>query len=159
MSPDQGKPPPLDDQPPSASLLEPASLDHRESDEDTDSEVDDILQSISTDRELVKLMGQLSTSVDPLACFQLIQMIDAGGQPQFHEILRVFLRNLSFYVFVFRLCDDLATHPVVEFYVDGKPVGSPFTSAQSIEQLLQHCVRCIHSHRPPTGPLDFLEIE
>ena len=146
-SPDQGKPPPLDDQPPSASLLEPASLDHRES----DSEVDDILQSISTDQELVKLMGQLSTTVDPLACFRLIQMIDAGGQPQFHEILPVFLRNLSFYVYVFRLCDDLATHPVVEFYIDGKPVGSPFTSAQSIEQLLQHCVRCIHSHRPPTG--------
>ena len=150
-SPHQGKPLPLDDQPSSASLLEPASLDHGESDEDIDSDVDDILQSISTDRELVKLMGQLSTTGDPLACFRLIQMIDAGGQPQFHEILPVFLRNLSFYVFVFRLCDDLATYPVVEFYVDGKPVGSPFTSAQSIEQLLQHCVRCIHSHRPPTG--------
>ena len=149
-SPDQGKPPPLDDQPPSISL-EPASLDHRESDEYIDSEVDDILESISTDRELVKLMGQLSTTVDPLAFFRLLQIIDAGGQPQFHEILPVFLRNLSFYVFVFRLCDDLAKHPVVEFYVDGKPVGSPFTSAQSIEQLLQHCVRCIHSHRPPTG--------
>ena len=150
-SPDQGKPPPLDDQPPSASLLEPARSEHRELDDDIDSEVDDILQSISTDRELVKLMSQLSTTVDPLACFRLIQMIDAGGQPQFHEILPVFLRNLSYYIFVFRLCDDLATHPVVEFYVDGKPVGSPFTSAQSIEQLLQHCVRCIHSHRPPTG--------
>ena len=134
----------------SASLLEPASLDHRESDEDSDNEVDDILQSISTDQELVKLMGQLSNTVDPLACFRLIQMIDAGGQPQFHEILPVFLRNLSYYIFIFRLCDDLATYPVVEFYVDGKPVGSPFTSAQSIEQLLQHCVRCIHSHRPPT---------
>ena len=149
-SPDQGKPPPLDDQPPSASL-QPASLDHGESDEDIDSEVDDILESISTDRELVKLMGQLSTTVHPLAFFRLIQMIDAGGQPQFHEILPVFLRNLSFYVFVFRLCDDLAKHPVVEFYVDGKPVGSSFTSAQNIEQLLQHCVRCIHSHRSPTG--------
>ena len=149
-SPDQGKPPRLDDQPPSASL-QPASLDHGESDQDIDSEVDDILESISTDRELVKLMGQLSTTVDPLAFFRLIQMIDAGGQPQFHEILPVFLHNLSFYVFVFRLCDDLAKHPVVEFYVDGKPVGSSFTSAQSIEQLLQHCVRCIHSHRSPTG--------
>ena len=149
-SPDQGKPPPLDDQPPSASL-QPASLDDGESDQDIDSEVDDILESISTDRELVKLMGQLSTTVDPLAFFRLIQMIDAGGQPQFHEILPVFLRNLTFYVFVFRLCDDLAKHPVVEFYVDGKPVGSSFTSAQSIEQLLQHCVRCIHSHRSSTG--------
>ena len=149
-SPDQGKPPPLDDQPPSASL-QPASLDHGKSDEDIDSEVDDILESISTDREIVKLMGQLSTTVEPLASFRFIQMIDAGNQPQIHEILPVFLRNLSFYVFVFRLCDDLAKHPVVEFYVDGKPVGYPFTSAQSIEQLLQHCVRCIHSHRSPTG--------
>ena len=150
-SPDQGKPTPLDDQPPSASL-EPVSLDPRESDEDIDSEVDDILGSISTDRELVKLMGQLSTTVDdPLAFFRLLQMIDAGGQPQFHEILPVFLRNLSFYVFVFRLCDDLAKHPVVEVYLGDKPVGSPFTSPQSIEQLLQHCVRCIHSHGSPTG--------
>ena len=145
-SPDQGKPHPLDDQSPSTSL-EPTSLDHQ----DIDSEVDDILESISTDRELVKLMGQLSTTVDPLAFFRLIQMIDAGGQPQFHEILPVFLRNLSFYVFVFRLCDDLTKYPVVEFYVDGKPVGSSFRSAQNIEQLLQHCVRCIHSHRSPTS--------
>ena len=30
-------------------------------------------------------------------------------------------------------------------------MGSSFTSAQSIKQLLQHCVQCIHSHRPPTG--------
>ena len=149
-SPDQGKPSPLDDQPPSASR-EPVSLDHGEADEDIDSEIDDILESISTDRELVKLMSQISTTVDPLAFFRLLQMIDAGGQPQFHEILPVFLRNLSFYVFVFRLCDDLAKHPVVEFYIDGEPLGSPFNSAQSIEQLLQHCVRCIHSHRPPTG--------
>ena len=150
-SPDHwGRPPPIDDQPPSASF-EPASLDHGEADRDDDSKVNDTLESISTDQELVKMMGQLSTTVDPLAFFRLLQMIDAGGQPQFHEILPVFLHNLSFYVFVLRLCDDLAEHPVVEFYVDGKLRGSPFTSAQSIEQLLQHCVQCICSHRPPTG--------
>ena len=149
-SPGQGKLPPLDDQTPSA-LLEPATLNHGEQDKAIDSEIDDILESISTDWELAKLMGQLTTTVDPLTFFRLLQMIDAGGQPQFHEILPIFLHNLSFYVFVFRLCDDLAKYPVVEFYVDGKPVGSPFTSAQSIEQLLQHCVQCIHSYRPPTG--------
>ena len=65
-SPALGKPPPLDDQPPSASR-EPVSLDHREADDDIDSEIDDILELISTDQELVKLMGQLSTTVDPLA--------------------------------------------------------------------------------------------
>ena len=82
---DQGKPPPLDDQPPSASQLKPVSLDQVESDEDIDSEVGDVLQSISTDKELVKLMDGLSTTADPLACLRLLQMVDAGGQPQFHE--------------------------------------------------------------------------
>ena len=143
---DQGKPPPLKNQHSLVSIS--TSTDHVESDEHIGSEVDDILESISTDKEIVKLMSQLSTTVDPLASFKLLQIIDTGGQPQFHEILPVFLQNLSFYVFVFRLCDDLDKHPIIEFYIENKPVGSPFTSAQSIEQLLQHCMQCIHSHRP-----------
>ena len=141
--------PPLDLQPPSASL-EVTSLDCLES---TDSVVDDILESISTEEELVKLMDHLSITAHarPLAFFKLLRMIDCGGQPPFHEMLPVFLRKLSFYLFVFRLCDELATHPVVEFYADGKQFGTPFVSAQSIQQLLQHCVRAMHSHRPSTG--------
>ena len=150
-SPDQGKPPPLDDQPPSASLLEPASLDHRESDEDIGSEVDDILQSISTDQELIKLMEHLSTTVVQPASFRLLEIVDAGGQPQFHEILPIFLQRLSFYVFVFRLINDLSTRPVVEYYSQAKAIDSSMTSSQTIEQLLQHCARTMHSHRASQG--------
>ena len=124
-----------------------------ESDEvsDIDSKVDSILQSISTDEELVKMMDQLSTTIHPLAAFRILQIIDSGGQPQFHEILPIFLRRLHFYVFVFRLCDNLSSRPVVEYYVDGKPVGPSFTSSQTIEQLLQHCARTMHSHRSSSG--------
>ena len=150
-SPDQSKPPPLDDQPPSASLLEPASLDHRELDEDIDNEGDDILQLISTDQDLVKMMDRISTTVDQPASFRLLEIVDAGGQPQFHEILPIFLRRLSFYVFVFRLIDDLSTRPVVEYYSDAKAIGSSMTSSQTIEQLLQHCARTMHSHRASQG--------
>ena len=146
---EQVKRPRLDHQPPSASL-EITRLDGVES---TESGVDDILESISTEEELVKLMDHLPTTAHarPLAFFKLLRMIDCGGQPPFHEMLPVFLRKLSFYLFVFRLCDELATHPVVEFYADGKQFGTPFVSAQSIQQLLQHCVRAMHSHRPSTG--------
>ena len=124
-----------------------------ESDEvsDIDSKVDSILQSISTDEELVKMMDQLSTTIHPLAAIRILQIIDSGGQPQFHEILPIFLRRLHFYVFVFRLCDNLSSRPVVEYYVDGKPVGPSFTSSQTIEQLLQHCARTMHSHRSSSG--------
>ena len=119
---------------------------------DFEDEAEKILQSISTDEELVKLMDQLSTTVaPPLTAFRIIQIIDSGGQPQFHEILPIFLRRLSFYVFVFRLCDNLDSRPVVEFYADGKPIGTPYESAHTIEQLLQHCVRTMRSHRSSSG--------
>ena len=120
-------------------------------DEDIDSEVDDILQSMSTDRELVMLMDRISTTVDQPASFRLLEIVDAGGQPQFHEILPIFLRRLSFYVFVFRLIDDLSTRPVVEYYSEAKAIGSSMTSSQTIEQLLQHCARTMHSHRASQG--------
>ena len=96
-------------------------------------------------------MGQISTTEDPVATFRMLQIIDSGGQHQFHEILPIFLQRLAFYIFVFRLCDELSSRPVVEFYVDGKQVGTPFTSAQTTEQLLQHCARSMHSHRCSSG--------
>ena len=122
-------------------------LESDASDEDIEAEADAILESISTDEELVKLMDQLSTTIDPLTAFRILEMIDCGGQPQFHEILPVFLRHLDFYVFVFRLCDELDSRPLIEFYVDGKPVGDPVESSQTVEQLLQHCARSMHTYK------------
>ena len=115
------------------------------SDEDIEAEADAILESIFTDEELVKLMDQLSTTVDPLTAFRILEMIDCGGQPQIYEILPVFLRHLDFYVFVFRLFDELDSRPLIEFYVEGKPVGDPVESSQTIEQLLQYCARSMHT--------------
>ena len=140
-----------DDQPPSASL-EVARFDDVIADEAVESQVDDILESISTNEELVKLMDHISTTVSPLTFFRLIQIVDCGGQSQFHEIIPIFLRNLSHYIFVCRLCDDLDKHPISEFFASGKRFGSPFVCAQSLAQLLQHCVRSIHSHRPAQQP-------
>ena len=122
-------------------------LESNASDEDIETEAHAILESISTDEKLVKLMDQLSTTIDPLTAFRILEMIDCGGQPQFHEILPVFLRHLDFYVFVFRLCDKLDSRPLIEFYVDGKPVGNPVESSQTVEQLLQHCARSMHTYR------------
>ena len=142
---------PVDDKSTLASTLTRITAPRADSSDNHEDDVDNILHSLSTDEELVKLMDQLSTTVDPLATFRILQIIDSGGQPQFHEVLPIFLRRLSFYLFVFRLCDELDSRPVVEFYVDGKPLGTPYTSVHTIEQLLQHCVRTMHSHRPSSG--------
>ena len=121
------------------------------SDESIESDADDILQSISTDQELIKLMDNVSTKVHPRLAFKILQIIDSGGQSQFHEILPIFLRRLHFYMFVFRLCDDLGSRPEIEYYVNDKPVGPSFKSTQTIEQLLQHCARTMHTHKSSSG--------
>ena len=45
---------------------------------------------VSTDQELVMLMDCISTTVDQPASFRMLEIVDAGGQPQFHEILPIF---------------------------------------------------------------------
>ena len=88
-----------DDQPPTVSL-EVARFDDVIVDEAIESQVDDILESISTNEEFVKLMDHISTTVSPLTFFRLIQIVDCRGQSQFHEIIPIFVLNLSHYIFV-----------------------------------------------------------
>ena len=74
-----------------------------------------------------------------------ITLIDTGGQPQFHEVLPMFMRDTSASMFTIKLDDSLNDHPLIEFYNDsGQLVGccrSPFTN----QQILQRCMRVIQS--------------
>ena len=108
------------------------------------------LPSLGTHDELTKLLDEISKSDDleALSVFRKVKLIDSGGQPQFHEVLPVFLRRMSLYIFVFKLSEELATKPMVEYFgEDGKRVGTPYRSPQSNEQLLKHCLRTLHTHR------------
>ena len=106
------------------------------------------LPSISTHEDLMQLMDECSMSDKDLPTFRKINLIDSGGQPQFHEVLPIFLRRTSLYIFVFKLSEDLATKPMVEYFgEDGKRVGFPYQSVHSNEQLLKHCLRALHTHR------------
>ena len=74
-----------------------------------------------------------------------ITLIDTGGQPQFHEVLPMFMGETSASMFTIKLDDSLDDHPLVEFYDDsGNLVGSyhsPFTN----QQILMMCMRVIQS--------------
>ena len=74
-----------------------------------------------------------------------ITLIDTGGQPQFHEVLPMFMRDTSASLFTIKLDDSLNDHPLIEFYDDsGHFVGScrsPFTN----QQILMRCMRVIQS--------------
>ena len=52
-----------------------------------------------------------------------IYFTDSGGQPQFHELLPLFIHDVSSIILVSRLSDRLDDHPPDEYYQDGQLVG------------------------------------
>ena len=74
-----------------------------------------------------------------------ITLIDTGGQPQFHEVLPMFMGDTSASLFTIKLDDSLDDHLLIEFYDNkGQFVGScrsPFTN----QQILMMCMRVIQS--------------
>ena len=106
------------------------------------------LKSISECDRLVQLLEQYSKTGQAITIYRKIIFVDCGGQPQFHEMLPPFLRRLNTFMFVFKLSEELATKPMVEYYDStGKAVGTPYQSAQTNEQILQHCLRTLSTHR------------
>jgi len=45
-------------------------------------------------------------------------IIDTGGQPQFHEVLPIFMRGTSATMFAIRLDESLSDHPLIEYFDD-----------------------------------------
>ena len=73
-------------------------------------------------------------------------MIDTGGQPQFHEVLPIFMQSTSASMFTIKLSEKLSDHPLIEYYDnDGKLVGIPYCSAFTNQQILIHCMRVIQA--------------
>ena len=89
-----------------------------------------------------------------------IQFIDSGGQLQYHDILPLFVPNTGVSIFVFKLSEELSKHPMIEFYdVDGKPVGKPYKSPLSHEQILKQCIGAMCSQDIQIGEVRVEERE
>ena len=107
------------------------------------------VQGSSTKNELVQLVAKSKGSKRFLE-LQWIHFIDSGGQPQFHEVLPAFIRNTTATIFVMKLSESLDEHPMVEYFDgSGELCGKPYRHALSNHQMLQCCIRTIHS-RPST---------
>ena len=105
----------------------------------------------SSKQELVQLVEKSQGSKRFLE-LQWIHFIDSGGQPQFHEVLPAFIRNTTATIFVMKLSERLDEHPMIEYYdVNGELCGKPYRHALSNEQMLQCCIRTIHSRPSKEG--------
>ena len=97
--------------------------------------------------KMFELIDKCSESEDPISFLRKVLITDCGGQPQFYEILPIFLKRMSMIVFVIKLSEELSSRPMIEYYENGKSLGTPYESDLTTEQLLQQGLRSLHSHR------------
>ena len=103
------------------------------------------LEHSGLESELVVRMHAGSKAAPPLDDQDMIDMGDSGGQPMYHEILPVFVSNTMFGMLTVKLNEPLDSHPLVEYYTNGKPIGKPFKSPFTHLQTFRHCMRVLQS--------------
>ena len=77
---------------------------------------------------------------------------DCGGQPQYHELLPLFVHHISSALCVTRLTDKLDEIPAVEYYDAGKRVGVPQQAQLSAKDTIQCLVNTIQSYSTQDKP-------
>ena len=109
-------------------------------------------EASSTEDELVRLIDQAVVRSDSVARFKWVYFLDTGGQPQFHEVFRAFLKRASLCIFVQKLSERLDEYPLVEYYDENSIlVGKPYHTAVTHQQIMNHCVRTMLSHDSREG--------
>ena len=82
-----------------------------------------------------------------------VYFTDSGGQPQYHELLPLFVRHISSALCVIRLPDKLNETQSVEYFKDGKQVGaaqcSQFTARDTVKCLVNTIQSYSTQDKPP----------
>ena len=77
-----------------------------------------------------------------------IHFIDSGGQPEFHDLLPLFLPNTSVVIFVFKLSEGLDQKPIVEYFgPDGRPIGDSRESYLTHKEILKHSLKVLKAQK------------
>ena len=106
--------------------------------------LDSLLQSSEVDEEFVSLINSAPPSREPI--LRLIQtlVLDSGGQPQFHEMMSVFLNGATEFVYVFKVNESLDAKSVIRYFKEDTLVYE-FTASQTNEETLKQCTRSMSS--------------
>ena len=92
-----------------------------------------------------------STKLKELLMSHSIRLVDSGGQPQFHDIVSIFIPELSGLISVFKLNEYLGVHGEVAFYEEGMLTNDPYESHYTNEQVIRHDLQVIQSEATRCG--------
>jgi hypothetical protein len=110
-----------------------------------------LLEAAVTEEELVRLIEQTSSS-DVLHKIAWVQFVDSGGQPQFLEVLPIFLRRTSVWIYVLKLSERLDDYPTIEYYDEnGSRIARPYAAAYTNKQIFQQFLQTVKSHKAAGG--------
>ena len=138
--------------------LQPESLPNRENSNSLSSSVSDVF-NLSDDSPLHSklepdmdfcpketvhtLARRLSFKSEELHKATWIHLLDSGGQPQFADISRAFLRNNMLNIIVTKLTENLSDKPHFCYSLQGKVLNQPNQLQMTNLQLIEHFVRSI----------------
>ena len=80
-----------------------------------------------------------------------IQLLDSGGQPQFHHLLPFFVGNVSALLFVLKLSERFDQARKIECYgSDGETIGGSYETCYSHKEVMERSLKAFQSN--PTDP-------
>ena len=105
---------------------------------------------------ITKMKGRMNTTNTSQGRFSLksrwVYFNDSGGQPEYHELLPLFVRRISSALCVIRLPDKLDETQKVEYYKDGKLIGDVQRSQFTAKDTVQCLVNSIQSYSTQDEP-------
>ena len=98
------------------------------------------------------LTAMRSATTQQLSKSTWIYILDSGGQPQFADVSRAFVRGNTIVVIVHKLTDRLSNKPIFQYSINGEPLTQPKELRMTNLQLITTYVRSISSAK--LAPVD-----
>ena len=99
--------------------------------------LDSLLSEV--DEEFVSLINTAPPSSKPILRMIQTLVLDSGGQPQFHELMPVFLNGASEFVYVFNVSESLDARSMVRYFDKEGTLVFEFPASQTNEETLKQC--------------------
>ena len=112
--------------------------------QEAEGRLDSLLQSSTVDEGFVSLINKAPPSLLPILRLRQFLVLDSGGQLELLEMMPVFLRGASKFVYVLKLNESLDERAMIRYFKEGKLVWE-YEAYMTNEASLRQCVRTMRS--------------